>query len=223
MKKASIASCILLMLLVISSNTASAVPIISIDTNPGMAGIQNSLTVNSGDTFNVDVVLTGDGTSTFDTVILDLDFDSSVLMFLDPPLAGSLAGQSPTSAIDPFSGLSVVQGSALTSLYGPASGSLGGVGIISAGAPFDTIAAGATASILSLSFQAISVGSSTLQLSEIFGPILTLGGDAVDYTIEGASIRSEGNVSPVPEPSTMMLLASGLLVTAVMRRVQKGH
>lgn len=55
--------------------TASAIPTISVDLDPGTMGIQTSLTVKPGDSFTVNVVYTGDGITTFDTFMFDTLFN----------------------------------------------------------------------------------------------------------------------------------------------------
>lgn len=46
--------------------TAVAQPVISVDLAPLTPGIQSTLTVEPGDTFTIDVVVTGDNVATFD-------------------------------------------------------------------------------------------------------------------------------------------------------------
>ena len=75
------------LVLLLSLPTASATPIISVDTDPGTPGIQSTLTVGLGTTFTVRVVIRDDGTPTtptvFDNVILH---DTGVLpAFPAPP------------------------------------------------------------------------------------------------------------------------------------------
>ena len=67
--------------------SAIAVPIISIDLDPGTAGIQSTLTVAPGSSFTIDMVLTGDGVTLFDTFAFAADFND-----LGPILGLVLAG-----------------------------------------------------------------------------------------------------------------------------------
>ncbi len=55
-------------------STAWAGPVISIDLNPALVGIQTTLTVNPTDSFTINVVLTGDGVMAVDTFAFAADF-----------------------------------------------------------------------------------------------------------------------------------------------------
>lgn len=120
------------------ATTASAVPTVSIDLDPGTPGIQNALTANQGASFTFDVVLTGDGVTTFDAFLMDVGFnDLGTILGLTggtgSPTAGSIADTCFVGCVDIFGGVIIVAGSPLTTgpfaPPGPFTAQLGTVGI----------------------------------------------------------------------------------------------
>ena len=77
-----------------AATSASAIPVITIDLDPETAGIQSSLSVASGSSFTIDMVITGDGVAVFDTFAFAADFnDAGAVLGLfggtgSPPLSG---------------------------------------------------------------------------------------------------------------------------------------
>ena len=63
------------MVLLVGMTSAAALPVISIDLDPGLAGIQATRAVDSGEVFTIDIVYTGDGAAVFDTFGYDVFFN----------------------------------------------------------------------------------------------------------------------------------------------------
>jgi len=121
------------------ATTASAVPTISIDLDPGTAGIQNTLTVAQGASFTFDVVFIGDGTTLFDAFAMDVGFnDQGAILGLTggtgSPTAGSIADNCIGTCVDLFGGVPIFAGSTLTTgpfaPPAPFTAQLGTVGIV---------------------------------------------------------------------------------------------
>ena len=206
----------------LSASISSALTI-SVDMDSTTAGIQSNVIANLGDTLNVSIVITGDGVTAFDTIILDLGFNDagSVLTLMSGPDAGSLVATAPFSTINLFGGFAVVPGDPLTTDAFPVplgfADNLGGFGLGSAGFPFATIGLGATEVIVDLTFQVTGVGSSTLGLATFFGPALALAGLPIAHTFVA------GSVTPIPEPTGVALFAAGLAMLGFALRRSGQH
>jgi hypothetical protein len=195
--------------------TANAVPLISVDLDPGTDEIQSELTVAAGTSFTIDIVFTGDGVSLFDTTVLNVLFNSAVLS-LGPgtPRAGTLAGTAGDTA-DVFGGVPVDPNDPLTPL-GPSPGFSGYVGLVSSG--FAPVAPGVNIDMFNLSFVASAPGMSTLSTMGLSpGQELALGGELVASSLVPGAVTVTDAV--IPEPSTLLLLGTGLIgVFAYARR-----
>ena len=214
--------------------TASAVPIISVDMDNTMAGIQNTLNVTPGTTFTVDVVIDDDGNApsptTFDTVILEMFFNDSVSV-LSPgptgPVAGALAGNSIFTAslfgpLGPLVPGTTVLGTGPSSA--PAGGFAGGSGAIGL---FDflsfTVTPGSPTTIFSMDFTAGVLGfpSSSQILAAGTGPFgspeLALGGNGIAAILAPGTVNVGVSVA-LPTPGTLALLLPGLTWLAVWYR-----
>ena len=163
------------LLLLVGVTTASAGPIIAIDLDPGMDGIQSALTVDPGDAFTIDVVLTGDGVLLFDTSVFAVDFnDLGAVLGLAPaglpglPEAGLLAGTAPL-IIDFAGGAARVPGDPLRETVvlpnPPYTETSGLVGLIDQTGSFfgGPIPSGNTIDIFSLRFVALAPGTATVE------------------------------------------------------------
>ena len=225
--------------------SAWAGPIISIDLNPGMAGIQTTLTVDPGDTFTIDVVITGDGVMGFDSAAFDVAFnDLGAVLGLaggtGMPTAGALAGTAPGffgltlpgEALDIF-GLgvpAVAPGGALGTDAFPVlagfAGGIRGVGLLAPGpgpgfplgGPFPTIGLGTTIGFFSLTFDALAAGTSTVDVSTGGGlGGLASGGGAVGFTTASAT------VTVTPSSTRNMRSSRGLACSNASRRAAPGR
>jgi hypothetical protein len=227
------------LLLLMRIPTASAVPIVSIDMDPGTAGIQNSLNVLLGSSFDVSVVITGDGTSAFETAVLEVAFSGAgpvlgLAAGTGSPVAGDLAALAPfpstflsaLAVIDASTGSPVALGSALDTLTLPSPTTSGLAGLIAFFGPFSTIPAGQTAELFRLTFDALSVGSSQLSASAGLLGGLALAGTALTFDTQSGtvSVTDPGaGPTPAPEPSVLMLLSTGLLSLVWSRRRKRAR
>lgn len=174
-------------------STASALAIISMDLDPSIVGIQSTLTVDPGDTFGVDVVVEGIGTVSpvgpLQSFEFDVDFDSNIL-----------------------SAISVVDGGFLTAPVFVFESD-----IIAPDVNFDEVTFGlSTASgsgvLASITFDAIAAGTSILDLNDVILKLPFPPGGNIPVSI------SDGTLTVTPEPTTMLLLGTGLAGLAVWQR-----
>jgi hypothetical protein len=189
---------------------------ISIDLDSGTPGVQSSRTLVLGDEYEFGVVFTGDGETQFDTFALDVLYSSSngaSSIGLHSPVAGMVADNAPIMALDVYGATVVNSGDDLTRGNLPVpqgyDDSLGSVGITSVGdMPYPVIGEGETIGLFNGSVTALQTGTTTLALSGFpfgVGAELSLGGESVPVTLEGAEI------TVVPLPAAVWLFITGLL------------
>ena len=206
---------------------APAVPILNIDLDPAISGIQTSLNVAVGATFSVDVVVTHRGTP-FDTVILEvLSNDDGVVLGPGPsgPIAGAAAGTQFT--IDGFSFTQTSPGVPLTifptPMHPPAFASTSGaVGLL---APSTFSMVPPVVPLFSLEFTALAPGTSHILASGPFGdPEFALGAEGIraDDSVPGLVTVLPDRV-PVPEPSIVPLLLLGAICVRYSSTKFKGR
>lgn len=212
------------------STTASAVPVVSIDLDPGTAGIQSSLSVVSGASFTIDMVLTGDGVFAFDSFAFAADFNNlGAVLGLSggtgSPAAGGITGLAPILAADLFSGAPVGPGTPLTPSGVPFpltpgfTASSDGVGIVSLGLPFGPlpIPAGVTIDLFSLTLVAMAPGASDVipNAGGLPGGLLlgglALGGAPVPFATTGGTVTVMPSVGAIPLPAAVWLFATALV------------
>jgi hypothetical protein len=170
------------------ATSASALPIVSVDADTTLAGVDSSRTVMGGSTFSVDIVISGvDAGSPLNGFEFDLFFDPSVLTATSVVDGGFLLA--PVFQVQNSVGVMSIEFAEVTLLPDGASGS------------------GVLATIV---FEAALAGNSALDLQNLllaapFGvPIETDG-------IADGSISIAGS-NPIPEPSSGLLFALGFAV-----------
>ena len=206
--------------LVALSKPASAIPVIEVDLDTGVAGTQFFRTVTVGTTFSVDIRILDIGGApspvVFDTIILEVGFnDAGPVLGPGPtgPIAGALAGLSP--AIDLFGVAATAPGSPLTTgpsaVAAPLSGS-GAIGLVFPGTV--AVGPGPGASVFTLDFTALTPGTSI-----IFAAGTPPGSPEVSLLGMGISAGfGPGLITVVPEPASMLIFGSGLAGLALVRR-----
>jgi len=200
-------------LLIGGGTNASAIPVLSVDLDPTMPGIQTTLNVLAGSSFTLDLVLTGDGSSLFDAFAFAADFNSSgaVLGGTGMATAGTIAGTAPVAALDVFTAGPAAPGVLLTPSGVPFPVTPGfmassdGFGILSIVLPF----AGTTIDLLSLTLDALTPGTSRVILSPGGG----LGGLAfAGVSVPFISASGSVTVSAIPLPAALPLYGVGIAV-----------
>jgi hypothetical protein len=201
---------------------AFAVPMIAIDLDPATPGIQSLRTVGLGASIDVDVVYSGDGTSTFDAVSLDVFFNSGgpVASATSPEVRDIALG---ANVFDTFSFAlpppPLVPGDAVVSLFGVGPAGLGGVGVYTTEASFPAFGAGFDVSLFRTSLLAIAAGPTAISVDTIFPGDFILALDNLPVAVQLAGAELNVRSTAVPEPASLWLvLLGGLALSARQRR-----
>ena len=216
--KTILAQAMAAVLLIGGGTNASAIPVLSVDLDPTMPGIQTTLNVLAGSSFTLDLVLTGDGSSLFDAFAFAADFNSSgaVLGGTGMATAGTIAGTAPVAALDVFTAGPAAPGVLLTPSGVPFPVTPGfmassdGFGILSIVLSFaGPIPAGTTIDLFSLTLDALTPGTSRVILSPGGG----LGGLAfAGVSVPFISASGSVTVSAIPLPAALPLYGVGIAV-----------
>jgi hypothetical protein len=195
----------------------AALPIISVDLDPSVMGIQSSRTVDLGATFTAQIVIFDDGLTPptlFDTLLLETYYND----------AGAILGAGPTGptwlpsalispfALDFFTGLfpSFASGAAgvgpsiLFPPFGAGSGALSLLDLIGT-----TLVPSTPIPLLTLDFTALSLGTSTILAAGQFGlPAMAAGGIPLPDSLMSATVTVA--LAEVPAPSILAIFLLGL-------------
>lgn len=167
---------------------------ISIDTDTVTPGIQSVRTVTQGDNFDVDVYVTGipaPGTNAFE---FDVDYDSTKLTANSVASGGFLL----PVVIE-------IQNLITATDVNFAEQSIAFAGVLGDGV------------LATINLTAFGVGMTTLDLNDVVLSVFAFGfpPPPFDVTLFDGIITIEasgnGNVNPIPEPGSMLLLGSGLV------------
>lgn len=188
-------------LLLAATSASQAAPILSVDMDPTIAGLQSTRTVVQGDMFDVDIIIDGvEAAAPLNAFQLTLSGDMSLISANSVVLGSFLLAPSIT---------------VINSVVG-ASATIGGATLLPAGATGDGILA-------TVSFTADAIGITSLELSSVtlsapFGvPI------GVEGLVSGRlTIESDPSLLSAP-PALSVILLGGLatLVGARRRRAQR--
>jgi hypothetical protein len=188
------------LLVALSAAPALAVPLVAVDTDPLAPGVQASRTVEIGESFDIDIVISGvEASRPLHTFELDLLFSDAVLSALSVVAGGFLAEPSSVLAAD----VTPPDVTLLAATLG--SGVASGDGVLG-----------------SIRFEAAAPGTSGLLFAEVklatsflyFDPDLDvpLG---IERTLQGGSITvREPSSEPIPEPRAALLFGLGCACVA---------
>jgi hypothetical protein len=181
--------------LLLAAPAARAVPIVSVDADPGLPGVQDTRSVVEGERFDVDVVISGiEAGAALHAYELDLDFDPALLAavaLVDTAFLGASTFTLESDLLAPdFNFAQTIVGQA---------------GVVADGV------------LLTLRFDATHAGESLLDLNDVLlsaprGVPIALAGIADARIV----------VRPVPEPrGTRLFLAGSALVALALTRLQR--
>lgn len=184
-----ILSAVIAAFIFLTSSSALALPIVSVDVDPLTPGIQSAFQAIIGNPLTVDVVISGvDASEPLNAFEFDLDFDPAILTPLSVVAGGFLLA--PVFVVE-------------NNIAAP-DVNFAGVTLAASG----NVGAGILATI---QFDIVGFGTTVLDLNDVilsapFGSSITVG-----------SIN-DGNVMATPEPATFLLVGAGLAGIAVYSR-----
>ncbi|MEJ2612745.1 MAG: hypothetical protein P8179_22470, partial [Candidatus Thiodiazotropha sp.] len=143
MKEQKFSTAFLTLFLLFLDIQVSNAATLSLDLDIHAPGIQSSRNLSLGDSYEIGIVFTGDGSSQFDTFAFDLVHDSDAIS-LRNPVAGSIVDTAPMMALDLYGADPLSSGDQLTQGRIPIplgfENGLGGVGVSSVGGlPFSLL------------------------------------------------------------------------------------
>jgi Cohesin domain/PEP-CTERM motif len=198
-----VAAALFVLFLTVAARPAAAAPIT-------LSVLPSLHTAAVGDTFQLDIAIAN--VADLFAYQFDLNFNPSILSALGVLDGGFLTSGGGTSVfggafaltLDNTTGVITI----LDSLLGPAPPATGAIG-------------GGT--LASITFTALASGSSAIEFANaIFEDSL---GNSLDAQLTGGHVDvagGSGEPSPVPEPGTLTLMASGLAIAAIRRRRKGG-
>lgn len=205
---AAVLRLVVILLCVALPTTALAVPLVSVDTDPGAGATQAATDVALGASFDVDILI--EDVADLNGFQFTLAYDPSVLMAVDVMDGGFLT--QPVIVFDQTLGSLSVSFSEISQLGATSSGA----GVL-ARLSFEALALGTSSLDLIVSGDA----TQTLILSGAFGvPICGDPGGTACLVADG-SIRvlaTEPGPAPIPEPHAALLFATGAALVALQLR-----
>lgn len=169
------------------SAAAQALPIVSVDADPNTAGIQSTINIQNGDSFDVDIVISGvDAASPLNGFEFDLFFD---------PVRLAATG--------------VVDGGFLSAPVISIQNVIGAMSVEFAEVSLGAIGASGSGTLATISFVAQGAGDSLLDLQNVLL--------SAPFGVQIAGAVNDGSVGVVPEPTGAMLFAVGFLVASRRR------
>jgi len=158
-----------------------------------------------GESIDIDIVISGMENDDLGAFDFNVHFDDTILTFDDYVMGSELGVIAP---LDPLA-------DAVDDSWGDLGGGI--VNLAEVSYLWDLSSQPESFSVATLSFTAISIGTSTLVFSDsIFYPG-DFWGDLLSPTLETGSVSVS---APIPEPATLLLFGSGLLGLAALRRRQ---
>ncbi len=176
----------------------------------------SSLTVNMNQEFSLDIAISVDSDTPVSASFLYLTFDPNILYFMSA-IEGNFFANNVTCSEPPCDSSTYFD--VYSDLYDPYDiAEAGDIFIENMFSDMDSIASG-NGTYAKLFFKAIGLGTSPLS----FELQTTLFGPAPDYNEIADVVKTGGaiTVNAVPEPSTLILVASGLIASLGARRFKK--
>jgi hypothetical protein len=200
--------------------SASAITL-ALDLDTATPGIQSTRTVPLGLTFAVDLVLVGDGFTSFDEVVVDVGYNDAGPVLASGPgsvvaLALSATAISWDVSVPTVAPPLPAPPAALAPLgfapAGPFTSNEGGFGYYTFPGSYPVVGAGVSVTVAGFLVTAVGLGTTSVAPTPALGvSALFLGSVPVPTTLLGGTVT-------VPEPATGTLLLAGLAALSGRRR-----